>query len=402
MDRRNLLRNSLALGGLAGLGATVGQTAAAQTARVPLMDRPPALAPIRAHVDRIYDIKCCLRPFRTKGPNLNVEQIGDARVVHNYGHGGEGWTLSWGSADMQVQKAMSFGPKKVAVIGCGIIGLTSAITAQRAGAQVTIYTRELLQRTRSVRANGVWGNGMPALASEAPPNLGDIWEQMARVSLKTYRFYTGLAGNPVAWSDHYDLSDTPFDAPRPPPVPLPSGEPVPESYRTPVSRIQDLMPKPEVLTPDINPFPVKYATRTSKMYFNFSEYGHLLVSDFFAAGGKIVMRDFHSPDELAHLPEKVIINCPGYAAHDWWKDKSMIPLRGQTEWLIPQPEVNYGLTYRDVEARSKSDGVMVIAIGRAQSAKSWNNSNERPDRAEAEGAVRVLAELFSRFTGVPA
>jgi hypothetical protein len=399
MDRRHLLKNSLA--GLVGLGATA-QAAAAQTVRVPLMDRPPALAPIRAHVDRIYDIKCCIRPFRTKGPNLSVEQIGDATVVHNYGHAGEGWSLSWGSADMQVQKAMSFSPRRIAVIGCGIIGLTTAITAQKAGAEVTIYTRELLQRTRSVRANGVWGEGIGALASEAPANLGDIWERMARISLKTYRFYTGLAGNPIAWCDHYYLSDTPFDAPQPPPVPLPNGEFAPQQYRTPVSRIADLMPKLQVLTPDINPFPVKYATRTSKLFFNFSEYGHLLLRDFFAAGGKIVMRDFHSPGELAHLPEKMIINCPGYAAHDWWKDKAMIPIRGQTEWLVPQPEVNYGLTYRNVETRSKSDGIMVIAIGPNQGAKSWNNSNEFPDRAEAEEAVRVMEELFSRFTGVPA
>ena len=131
-----------------------------------------------------------------------------------------------------------------------------------------------------------------------------------------------------------------------------------------------------MLTPDVNPFPVPYATRATKMFWNFSEYGHLLTQEFFARGGKIVMRDFHSPGELAHLPEKVIINCPGYAAHDWWKDKAMIPVRGQTEWLIPQPEVNYGLTYRNVEARSKSDGVMVIAVGAEQFAKSWNNSNE--------------------------
>jgi hypothetical protein len=402
MDRRNLLKNSFALGGLAGLGAGAGRKAAAQTPRVPLMDRPPALAPIRAHVDRIYDIKCCLRPFRTKGPNLSVERIGDATVVHNYGHAGEGWSLSWGSADLQVGKAMSFSPKKVAVIGCGIIGLTSAITAQRAGADVTIYTRDLLQRTRSVRANGVWGESIGALAAEAPANLGDIWEQMARISLKTYRFYTGLAGNPIAWCDHYNLSDTPFDAPPPPPVPLPSGEPSPVFFQTPTERIADLMPRSEVLPAEVNPFPVKYATRTSKLFFNFSEYGHLLLSGFYAAGGKIVMRDFHSPGELAHLPEKVIINCPGYAAHDWWKDGAMVPQRGQTEWLVPQPEVNYGLTYRNVEARSKSDGVMVIAVGDAQHAKSWMNSNEIPDRAEAEGAVRVLEELFSRFTGVPA
>ena len=391
MDRRHLLKKSLALGGLAGLGG-----AAAQTARVALMDRPPTLAPIRAHSDRIYDIKCCLRPFRTKGPNLSVEQIGNATVVHNYGHSGAGWSLSWGSADMQVQKAMSLSPKKVAVIGCGIIGLTSALMAQRAGAEVTIYTRELLQRTRSVRANGSWTPASHmALASEAPSDLGDIWERMTRISWKNLRQYVGMAGNPVAFSDHYYLSDTPFDS-GPPPPPT-----IPEYYEL-GDRIGDITPTRQVLTPDINPFPVKYATRTTNLFFNFSEYGHLLVSDFFAAGGKIVMRDFHSPDELAHLPEKVIINCPGYAAHDWWKDKAMVPHRGQTEWLIPQPEVNYGLTYRNVEALSKSDGIMMIDIGTPGGPlKGYNDGNEVPDRAEAEAVVRVMEELYSRFPANP-
>ena len=158
----------------------------------------------------------------------------------------------------------------------------------------------------------------------------------------------------------------------------------------------------QVLADDANPFPVKYARRGTDLFFNFTEYGHLLTSQFFAAGGKIVMRDFHSPSELTHLPEKVVINCPGFAARDWWKDKAMIPVRGQTEWLIPQPEVQYGLTYRNVETRSKSDGVMVIAIGAEQFARSYNNGNEVPNRAEADGAVRVIQELMSRMPARPA
>jgi len=398
MDRRLLLKNSLA--GLAGLGAMT-RAAAAQTASVPLMDRPPALVPIRAHPDRIYDIKCCLRPFRTKGFNLSVEHIGDATVIHNYGHYGSGWCLSWGSADMQVQKAMSLSPKKIAVVGSGIIGLTSALVALRAGAQVTIYARELLPRTRSYRANGVWGVGTVALASDAPPNLGDTWEKMARTSFKYMRPYVGMAGKPIDWVDHYTLSDTPFDAPPPPLPPMANGEERPVFYDM-GDRIRDLDSIPQVLTPDANPFPVPYATRATKMFWNFSEYGYLLNREFFDRGGKIVIRDFHSPSELAHLPEKVIINCPGFAARDWWKDKAMIPVRGQTEWLIPQPEVQYGLTYRNVETRSKSDGVMVIAIGAEQFARSYNNGNEVPNRAEADGAVRVIQELMSRMPARPA
>jgi hypothetical protein len=419
MDRRHLLKNSLALGGVLGLGNGLSGCAATPPppasvpvkppSLTPLMDRPPPLAPVRAHTDRIFDIKVCLRPFRTKGPNLDVEQIGDATVVHNYGHGGSGWSLSWGSADMAVQKATSSSPRQIAVIGSGIIGLTSAITAQRAGAQVTIYTRELLPRTRSVRANGSWTpDSRIALVSEAPANFGDTWEQMARMSWKTLRQYIGMAGNPVAFSDHYYLSDLPEGQVAPldpnlPPLPPPSWNGAPTKtadFARYDERIRDLTPRAQILADDANPFPVKYVRRATNMFFNFTEYGHLLTSQFFAAGGKIVMRDFHTPSELAHLPEKVVINCPGFAARDWWKDKAMMPVRGQTGWLIPQPEVQYGLTYRSVQVLSKSDGIMVIALEHGDM-KGYNNSDESVNRAESERAVKVIEELYSRFPNNP-
>ena len=60
------------------------------------------LAPIRARPDRIIDIAVCTRPLRAAGPRLDSERIGDTLVVHNYGHGGSGWTLAPGSAQYVV------------------------------------------------------------------------------------------------------------------------------------------------------------------------------------------------------------------------------------------------------------------------------------------------------------
>jgi hypothetical protein len=155
-----------------------------------------------------------------------------------------------------------------------------------------------------------------------------------------------------------------------------------------------------VLPSEYNPFPVKTATRSTGMFFNFASYGDLLMRQFYEAGGKIVIREFHKPGELAHLEEKVIINCPGLAARDWWKDQNMVPVRGQTGWLIPQPEVKYGLNYGRVQTLSKSDGIMVIALENGDM-KGYNDSNEIPDRAESERAVRVLEGLYSRFRTKP-
>jgi D-amino-acid oxidase len=40
-----------------------------------------------------------LRPFRKSGVRLERGRLRDARtVIHNYGHGGSGFTLSWGCA----------------------------------------------------------------------------------------------------------------------------------------------------------------------------------------------------------------------------------------------------------------------------------------------------------------
>lgn len=41
-----------------------------------------------------------LRPFRKSGVRLEKEKLRDGRfAIHNYGHGGSGFTLSWGCAD---------------------------------------------------------------------------------------------------------------------------------------------------------------------------------------------------------------------------------------------------------------------------------------------------------------
>ena len=69
----------------------------------------PPLAAVRASEHRIIDVTVCLRPFRAEGPRLDVEPLGSKTVVHNYGHGGSGWSLSWGSSTMAVQRAMASG-----------------------------------------------------------------------------------------------------------------------------------------------------------------------------------------------------------------------------------------------------------------------------------------------------
>src|SRR5437867_11650715 len=117
----------------------------------------PAVAPPCIHFHLIGVHRTAhLRPFRAAGPRLDVEKVGDKTVVHNYGHGGSGWSLSWGSSSVAVEKAMAAGERDVAVIGCGALGLTSGILLQQAGAKVTIYAKERPHEAGSARATGTW------------------------------------------------------------------------------------------------------------------------------------------------------------------------------------------------------------------------------------------------------
>lgn len=408
VGRRALLTQSLALGGLAALEGCAAPMQRRITGTVPGL-----LVPMRMSVNQLIDVKCCIRPFRAAGPRLDAEQIGNTLVIHNYGHGGSGWSLSWGSAEIALGKAMSVLPKDIAVIGCGIVGLSAAIVAQRWGLNVTIYARDPLPRTRSIRANGSWTpDSRISLTEPAGPGFGDLWEQMARISWKSFRSYLGLAEKPVEFADSYALSDEPFrseaDRHKLDPaiassfattgMPAQKGE-----FGRYADRIRDIVPQSEPLSGAENPFPVKFARRTSQMHFNFSSYGQLLLSEFFSRGGKFVMRDFHSPADVAALEEKVVINCPGYSARDLWRDPSIIPVRGQTGWLVPQPDANYALNYRNVNILSKSDGVMVMHTSATLGdMEGVGNSLELPDRTGIEDGIKIVAPLFATMKGARA
>ncbi len=323
LDRRRLLR---AAGSVAGI--VRWDSAAASSVRnapeASAVNTVPHLAPVRAQKDRLFDITVCLRPFRAAGPRLDAEQIGRKLVVHNYGHGGSGWSLSWGSATIALRKAMTVSPRRIAVIGCGAVGTTTALLAREAGLDTTIYARDLLPDTRSARATGSWTpDSRIALTSAAAPGFGDLWEEMARISFKRYRRYLGLPGSPVEWTDRYYVSDLARDqaATHQPDDPL--------GFASYHDRIRDLTPVAQEVPPENTPFPVASVRRTTQMMFNVADYGHTLLNDYLEAGGRIERREFHALGDVTQLSEDVIINCTGYAARELCKDETVVPVRGQ-------------------------------------------------------------------------
>ena len=342
---------------------------------------------VRAQPDRIIALTVCTRPFREHGPRIEKERLGRKTIVHNYGHGGSGWSLSWGSATLALRLVQETRQEKLAVIGCGIIGLTSALVAQRAGMKVRIYAKERFPDVRSTFATGNWSpNSRFCTREAATPELVARWEEMARISFRTYQHLLGLPGNPIEWFDGYFLRDgNGFGAD------MFAGEP---DYPNLESRLSDLMPAGEVLAPGTHPFPVPFVRRYTNMIFNISAYSRMLMADFLAAGGEIETREFEKPEDIARLREKTVINATGYGARALFGDESVIPVRGQLMRLIPQPEVRYGLAYNDqLYMLPRRDGIVL----QSPAPGDFGNEDTTPDRAGAERTVQMLADLNQRI-----
>jgi glycine/D-amino acid oxidase-like deaminating enzyme len=386
IDRRRFLSDAAAVATLGALSGCRLPTAGSRSDTGPRLD----LAPLRASVDRITRVTVCTRPFRAAGPRFDVEKVGAKTVVHNYGHGGSGWSLSWGSGAIATANAMATGERDIAVIGCGALGMTTALLLQRAGARVTIYAKDLPPQVRSALATGLYTpDSRICLEEHATPAFKQTWAQMARQSFQTYLSFLGLPGTPVEFIDNYAVFDGPPGQSR---RTAPDGRPAFAELQSEL--LADLMPRPVAFEPGHHPLGQRHLLRGSQLMFNLTAYTHTLHTEFTANGGKIEVTEFHTPADFARLKEKTLVNATGYGARALFGDQSLVPVRGQLARTIPEPDVRYGLFYRNVGFVPRRDG-LVFQVAGDNEYYGYDDDTEVPDREEAERAVNTIGSLFA-------
>ena len=338
------------------------------------------LAPVDVADSRIIRRMVGLRPFRPAGFCVKPDVVDHKPVVHNYGHGGGGISVSWGCAHLAAELADAHalvGPKHAAVLGSGVAGLSTARLLQRHGWRVTLYARDLPPHTTSDVAGAQWGPSSMYRPDQTNPAF---IEQFIRATRLAYRAFQDLVGPEygVRWIDGYYLASTP---PRPPR----EGE------------IPDLLPEIFAgaipLESQSHPFAAPYAWHMPTMLIEPTTFLNAVLRDVRTAGGQVVMREFTHRAEIATLPEPLVVNSTGLGSRDLFGDDALTPVKGQLALLQPQPEVNYTVVQDDLYMIPRSDGIL---LGGTFEHGEWSHTvNEEAERRVLNGHRRLFTALRS-------
>lgn len=263
-----------------------------------------------------------LRPFRPDGFRVSAEPLGEKTLVHHYGHGGAGVTLSWGTAHAAAELALAENPSSVAVVGSGVIGLTTARVLQQRGVPVTIYAADTPPHTTSNVAGAFW---QPVLVCDADRMTSSFAERLADALRESHRVFRSLAPDPG-----YGVRELPlYYLDRQPPQLSPFMAVAPELFDGPR------------LAPGEHPFGDRHALVMRGMAIDTPRYLTALVDDFHAAGGVLESRSFARRNDLATLPHRVIVNCTGLGARALACDETVEPVRGQLVLTASLGELSY-------------------------------------------------------------
>jgi len=385
-------RTFLTTGGMAALG--FGLSGCATTTRPNLTPRRPpvSLPPVHASWDRVIRTTVGLRPHRDAGFVVKADKLNDKLLVHNYGHGGAGMSLAWGTGLMAAELATEHQ---------AAAGRRDRVRVGRPHLRATAPAPRV--RRHDLRAGHSAERDLEHVAGWIHPASGLVendrrtpeWDaQYRRAADISYRQLQLLAGPHfgVSWLDNYALTD---DLPSPP-----------QSIPGRPNLNDGLTPGREILQPGEHPFPTKYAIRSPQIRIEPSIYLENLVRDFMLFGGHLVIRKFDSPRELATLGEPIIINCTGLGARDLFGDQELVPLKGQLVVMVPQPEVNYhtnGGFRRDqpppgglgIHMMARSDGII---LGGTSQRGVWTlEPDETERRRVVDSHIAVFGAMKSQL-----
>jgi D-amino-acid oxidase len=316
-----------------------------------------------------------LRPFRRGGYRLESETLTSSPnkfIIHNYGHGGAGITLSWGSAsnvrDLVRHHLITSSDSTVAVLGSGVMGLTVATLLLELGLRLTIYTERSWDSTTSAIAGGQWAASIVNFSDE---------NQFKEILETSYRIFKASIGKGFGVSER------------------PNYTPLPSSNLDIVLRLTPgLLPPRKAL----QRLPFEHHTNSGFVYQTLliepPIFLRRLDGDLRAHGVQFVSRTFLNLDDVLALQENIIVNCTGLGSKRIWNDQSLEPIKGQLALLAPQPQLTY-LYGKNGYLFPRTDAVVIGG------SYETDFTSEDPGPAFCEQLVDYMKGLFGQGPEVP-
>ncbi|HED54896.1 MAG TPA: FAD-binding oxidoreductase [Phycisphaerales bacterium] len=246
-----------------------------------------------------------VRPCRRGGLRLESEQLGHVRVIHNYGHGGSGVTLSLGCAAAVSAMLGPPGGERVAVLGGGVSGLSVALELLRAGHSVRVYAEVLAMQTTSAIAGALW---FPLGIDFPEP--GEARDRFNGILKESYSRFCELLGSDwgVREIDVYE----------------PIGAEVhPEYFEAGVIGPPSVVGAGDPMPPGLG------ACRVFRSLFvDTTRYLPRLHDEVQRLGAAFEMRRFTDLRSVADLDERIVVNCLGLASGGVFGDAAVFPARG--------------------------------------------------------------------------
>jgi D-amino-acid oxidase len=335
-----------------------------------------SLPPVKVSEDRIMRQVVGLRPYRRNGFRLESETPGDKILIHNYGHGGGGGSLSWGCSQLAVEKLQESGRDSgdVAVLGAGYSGLTSARLLQDSGYKVTIYAADIPPGLTSNVAGAVWSPGHSVVSpEEVTPEFIELFTRAADISLQYFQGFLGQPGYGVRFIDAYQLSDR-SPGPVEPNILIDHGQY--DAHEIPTAE---------------NPAGMLWGRKFRALHIQSTMFLNRVVRDFRTHGGNIVIRKFVDTQSIMELGESAIINCTGLGSHALFNDQNLVPIKGQLIAMLPQPEIDYALFHSGGYMIPRDDGIM---LGGSHDEGNWSLE---PEQLVIDQIMTASAEMFARL-----
>jgi hypothetical protein len=263
-----------------------------------------------------------VRPYRNGSYRLDAETISQKFIVHNYGHGGAGITLSFGCAAkvrdiVKDHLVSSPGTTEVAVLGTGVMGLTAATLLLDLGLKVTIYADRAPLQTTSAKAGGQWAVSVVEYAGKEG--------ELAEILKTAHREFKNRIGQGYGVLERPNYTATPS-----------------ENLDVVIKLVPGLIPARQSLSR----LPFEHHTKRGFVYRTLLVEPPILLArlkaDLDNHGVAFVSKSFASrSDVLTYVPQSIIVNCTGLGSMTLWSDPKglvMVTAAGNNFAWVPSPK----------------------------------------------------------------